>query len=631
METGLHNEERRSHGESEDASNRSYFAAAADKSSDVPKKNSGDFLAHSQSLRVDNSLILMNENSPGPPPPYNNDHPATFSSCFYHSTPYAPAMFIPAELGLSPEDTWLLRNAKPSPPVTKETLSELDLDSITLNTQLRVDVSFDRDLHFRPVNSPEKLKMANLYWEAIAKEILIYSFYTSNNISFSLHANLSTSSHGDKQFTPRLPTMLRTLKDILLTLVPDRDHPCVTENLDIPFLVQQIEKGVLNLVSLAEWLSSLLKTHCAPMRDQMVDEMVDEIRSGCGLQDMGKLAEGLHSLFTVLEAMKLDVANHQIRALRMILIEQSVDYLREHVSDRRKKSPKFEKEVRATNLRYLEYRHRVVGDFYSSPVPNNLQSMQILLRYLFDEVFFSTNPPKESCGAFILDFNRLCDVQEHIEILIILEICRRVFEKVMGALGGNLSPDPATYATLQSRVLSIIEHADNSMIKDDSVTARFKYNRNYIALEIARVAQMIQANSYGLATTYPDNVAISYTLAQLATSVEEPEFTEASGHVKQRLLQATTEFVNRYWSMSPLQVADSQHMRQQSDNIPVPQIPDIECLGKRLAHITVLHWRIWAPILYSAEEGKSPDRAQNYAPVPNVFGMESVLCSSAAF
>jgi hypothetical protein len=99
----------------------------------------------------------------------------------------------------------------------------------------------------------------------------------------------------------RIPAMFRTIKEILEHLVPKRDQPSVDEHLDVAMLMQEIEKGVCDFVSIATWLAQLLKRHCAPMRDEMVNRMVEKIGKG----DAASISAGLCELFGVLEAMKL--------------------------------------------------------------------------------------------------------------------------------------------------------------------------------------------------------------------------------------------------------------------------------------------------------------------------------------
>jgi hypothetical protein len=99
--------------------------------------------------------------------------------------------------------------------------------------------------------------------------------------------------------------MFDALKELLETLVPDRDHPKIAENLDMPLLMQQVRKGVLDIVRLSRWIADLLKSHCAPMRDDWADEMAAKIEEGCSQPDMGLIVNGLEKLFSFLEAMKL--------------------------------------------------------------------------------------------------------------------------------------------------------------------------------------------------------------------------------------------------------------------------------------------------------------------------------------
>ena len=106
-------------------------------------------------------------------------------------------------------------------------------------------------------------------------------------------------------FPPRLSAMLEALREILIALVPERDHMSVSHNLDVSLLMQQVSRGVLNFVALSSWLAALLKTHCAPMRDELADKMVRLIETGCRNQEMAEVVQGLQTLFHMLEAMKL--------------------------------------------------------------------------------------------------------------------------------------------------------------------------------------------------------------------------------------------------------------------------------------------------------------------------------------
>lgn len=222
--------------------------------------------------------------------------------------PSSGAIYIPSSLGLNAREHRLLLESRVHPPVTKQTLSELDLPCIMSNINLRMDANFDRDLHFKPDLDGEKGKRkrreATDYWQAMAAEISIYEYNACHGLE-DLSGDDRDGTDQRQTFVPRLPAMLETLQDVLNTLVPERDHPSVMQNLDVSLLMQQIRKGVLDMVGLANWLATLLKTHCAPMRDQWADLMVEQISLGSQSQNPLGIVNGLQTLFAILEAMKL--------------------------------------------------------------------------------------------------------------------------------------------------------------------------------------------------------------------------------------------------------------------------------------------------------------------------------------
>ena len=63
-----------------------------------------------------------------------------------HSSPPRTCIRPPTERRSTPTDDSTLLE----PPVTKKTLSELDVNKIVHNPKLRHDINFDPDLHFRP-------------------------------------------------------------------------------------------------------------------------------------------------------------------------------------------------------------------------------------------------------------------------------------------------------------------------------------------------------------------------------------------------------------------------------------------------------------------------------------------------
>jgi hypothetical protein len=183
------------------------------------------------------------------------------------------------------------------PPVTKKTLSELDVNKIVHNPKLRHDINFDPDLHFRPNLDGEKgrrkTQKADKFWETMRTQL---RDYLMNREEFEKDL---------REVEWCLPATLKAIKGILETLVPQRDRSSVEETFNTDLLMQQFRKGVADLPKLASWLSQLLKCHCAPMRDTWVDGMVTEISKGDQEGDVALLVLGMRNLLGVLEAMKL--------------------------------------------------------------------------------------------------------------------------------------------------------------------------------------------------------------------------------------------------------------------------------------------------------------------------------------
>lgn len=68
--------------------------------------------------------------------------------------------------------------------------------------------------------------------------------------------------------------------------------------LDPVALERQFLHGLVDVAALAHFLGRTLKTHCAPMRDELVDEMIRTCETH-------GVAQGVRMCFEILELMKL--------------------------------------------------------------------------------------------------------------------------------------------------------------------------------------------------------------------------------------------------------------------------------------------------------------------------------------
>lgn len=305
-----------------------------------------------------------------------------------------------------------LRERMPSlePPVTKVTLSELDVTKIINNPKLRHDINFDPDLHFRPNldgdKGKRKAQKGHEFWETMRRKLQ----------EFLLNRDQFDREHGNTEWC--LPATLKAIRAILETLVPPQDCASIDESFNVDLLMQQFRKGVADMPKLAQWLSQLLKSHCAPMRDSWVDEMAQQLSDGDRNYDVGLLVTGIKSLLAVLEAMKLDIANHQIRCLRPALIDNSVE---------------FEQKFFARKIKVGRLDATRAHDWYQRscniPIHPSLESLRHsrgnpwnFMRALVNLVL-PTNEAEPIPHTFLFDEERLMKLRSDMLDLINLEVC----------------------------------------------------------------------------------------------------------------------------------------------------------------------------------------------------------------
>ncbi|GCE99645.1 hypothetical protein ZYGM_000454 [Zygosaccharomyces mellis] len=206
----------------------------------------------------------------------------------------------------------------PLPPINLQCLREIDLQEIVKNPQLRHDIIFDPLLQFRPNLDGErglkKKQLSDKYWKDVENEVYVYS----------------QRPEAFQYDHTRLVPLFDTLREVLLTIVPQREAHVINNVLDTELNVQELLRGSLIMTNLSEWLAQLFKHHCAPMRDTWVDRMSAKFKEAEQEASLPMLIEGLRLVFQILEAMKLDIANHQIRILRPALLSNSVEFEKQY-------------------------------------------------------------------------------------------------------------------------------------------------------------------------------------------------------------------------------------------------------------------------------------------------------------
>jgi hypothetical protein len=310
------------------------------------------------------------------------------------------------------------RDVSLEPPVTKATLSELDVNKIIHNPKLRHDINFDPELHFRPNLDGEKGKRkqdkANQFWAVLNEQL---TEFITDPMGFQ-------TRYAEEEWC--LPLLLRSVKEIIQTLVPARDRMYLDEGLNVDLIMQQFNKGIADMEKLASWLSGVLKSHCAPMRDEWVDEMYNQLTSGNRTNNVDHLVQGMRSLLSVLEAMKLDVANHQIRCLRPILIEDTVHFEKRFFW---RKMQTGKMDTHLAELWYAESKERLEnGDGVSQASKAAFGEMAVFFEAVA-QLVLPSRITKPLPPTFLFDDERMLKLRSDMLDAINLEICMRLFEK----------------------------------------------------------------------------------------------------------------------------------------------------------------------------------------------------------
>ncbi|KAM3919612.1 T-complex protein 11-like protein 1 isoform 1-T3 [Leptodactylus fuscus] len=126
--------------------------------------------------------------------------------------------------------------------------------------------------------------------------------------------------------------LLGEIKEALLSfLLPGhaRLRNQINEVLDLQLIKQEAENGALDIPKLANFTIGMMGTLCAPARDE-------EVRK---LREIKEPVPLFKAIFSVLDLMKIDMANFAISSIRPHLMQQSVEYERKKFQDFVEKQP----------------------------------------------------------------------------------------------------------------------------------------------------------------------------------------------------------------------------------------------------------------------------------------------------
>ncbi|NXU84188.1 T11L1 protein, partial [Xiphorhynchus elegans] len=204
--------------------------------------------------------------------------------------------------------------SSPARPVSIEELMET-AKGVT-NMALAHEIVVNGDFQIKPAELPEHSL------EKQVRDIVHKAFWDC--LEAQLKEDPPTYDHAIK--------LLGEIKENLLSfLLPGhtRLRNQITEVLDLDLIKQEAENGALDISKLVKFVIGMMGTLCAPARDEEIKK----------LKDIHEIVPLFRAIFSVLDLMKMDMANFAVSSIRPKLMQQSAEYERKKFQEFLEKQP----------------------------------------------------------------------------------------------------------------------------------------------------------------------------------------------------------------------------------------------------------------------------------------------------
>lgn len=300
--------------------------------------------------------------------------------------------------------------------------------------------------------------------------------------------------------------------------------------------------------------------------------------------------------------MKLDVANHQIRHLRPALIEETTAFEQEHLT---KKLQMGEIDIADANLWYQDAAKRYYGR--ATTTSSAFGDMGIFFEGLSRSILPSAGD-KSLPATFFFDEDRLRRVRSDVLDAINLDLCMRMLEDLGGIARSNTNtivPD----MNLRGSLVALLQQAPHN---------HYHFNK-WRSMAPSMALQMFRLINAPL-DMLP---AFEAKLTKNICNITSPIFKEIEEAYRTRLVAGLATRVRYFKSLSGFGLFSIATGSRTSSSSHGPNAgrdrgPDtdirtrkkdsgIEDIATRVAHIGVVHWRIWARMAYVDEDDKPMD------------------------
>ena len=217
--------------------------------------------------------------------------------------------------------------------------------------------------------------------------------------------------------------------------------------------------------------------------------------------------------------------------------------------------------------------------------------------------------------TFTLDYARLRSLQTQFQNLMDRAACLRTFKAMLKRLGCN-APIPESFNNdLFARIstLTIDQPNHSDQVAD-------------IALEVVRRAYKVCKLHH-----LPSSTDQEFAECHLQQNYERANdyFSDLERHLGDQLLRLTEQEISVIGNFSPVQIVNHYQPQSSSKSLAKPVTIESELLiiAQKIAHITVLHWRVWAPLIYHEPIGKRLQDSNPASAAPASVGDVQVQCS----
>jgi hypothetical protein len=194
---------------------------------------------------------------------------------------------------------------------------------------------------------------------------------------------------------------------------------------------------------------------------------------------------------------------------------------------------------------------------------------------------------------FEFDLARLWRLRSEVQKIINVHICWSILESLFQGLNLKRPFNSKLHSSFVMRISALLEEDKDSKPTPPGLGTRLP-NDSCVAMEMARTVCAAIGQVDGISDDILEQVEDAIKKSFASDSVQ---LQLVRNCVHQQLLQATCEVAQRYVSMTPLEICESQQRQAYLQS----SSSDFSFIATKLAHIGVLHWRVWAPLVYVSQ------------------------------